>query len=216
MIGLFGGTFDPVHSGHLRAALDVVQQLRLRELRLLPLAAAVHRRQPIASADQRLAMLETAVRDEPCLVADDRELRRGGPSYTVETLESFRDELGPGASIALLVGADAFAAFADWHRPLDILALAHLIVMQRPGVLTARDAWLREQVDRRRVDEADALRDCPAGHIYFATVTQLDISATRIRRLLAQGASPRYLLPDSVLQLALQDGCYTQSDAPSV
>lgn len=213
MIGLFGGTFDPVHSGHLRAALDVVQHLRLTELRLLPLAAAVHRRQPIASPGQRMAMLEAAIQGEPCLVADDRELKRGGPSYTVDTLESFRDELGAQQPICLLVGADAFAAFGDWHRPLDILGLAHLVVMQRPGALTARDPWIRAQVDQRVVREPDGLRSQPAGRIYFATVTQLDISATRIRRLITNGESPRYLLPDSVLQLALQDGCYTQCSA---
>jgi nicotinate-nucleotide adenylyltransferase len=216
MIGLFGGTFDPVHSGHLRAALDVVQQLQLAELRLLPLAAAVHRRQPVASASQRLAMLEVAIRDEPRLIADDRELARGGPSYTVETLESFRSEIGADAPLCLLVGADAFGAIGDWHRPLDILALAHLVVMQRPGVITARDPWLRDQVDQRRVDDPAALRSCGSGRIYFAPVTQLDISATRIRRLLANGQSPRYLLPDSVLALAAGDGCYTNSQADDV
>jgi nicotinate-nucleotide adenylyltransferase len=210
MIGLLGGTFDPIHSGHLRAALDVVQQLRLDELRLLPLAGAVHRRQPVASPEQRMAMLEAAVRDEPRLIVDDRELRRGGPSYTVETLESLRDELGHSVPIGLLVGADAFAALGDWHRPLDILALTHLVVMQRPGAIMARDGWLRDQIDQRRVDDPGALRARASGHIYFEKVTQLDISATRIRRLLANGESPRYLLPDSVLAIALREGCYAR------
>jgi nicotinate-nucleotide adenylyltransferase len=216
MIGLFGGTFDPIHSGHLRAALDVVQQLELSELRMLPLAAAVHRRQPIASPEHRLQMLEVAIRDEPRLVSDDRELRRGGPSYTVETLLSVRDEIGAEMPLCLAVGADAFASFGDWHRPLDILALVHLVVMQRPGALTPRDPWLRDQVVQRRVDDPATLRQCAAGHIYFATVTQLDISATRIRRLLGSGESPRYLLPDSVLELALRNGLYRQVPADGV
>lgn len=211
MIGLFGGTFDPVHFGHLRVALDVVQHLKLEQLRLLPLAAAVHRRQPIASPEQRMAMLRVAIRDEPILVADDRELTRGGPSYTVDTLRSFRDELGAEAPLCLLVGADAFEGLRDWHRPLDILERVHLIVMQRPGAPTARDAWLRDQVEQRRIQDPASLRDQAAGLIYFQTVTQLDISATRIRRLLAQGNSPRYLLPDAVLALAREYSCYGRS-----
>ena len=208
MIGLFGGTFDPVHFGHLRVALDVVQHLELRQLRLLPLAAAVHRCQPIASPEQRMAMLQLAIRDESLLVADDRELSRGGPSYTIDTLRSVRDELGAAEPLCLLVGADAFEGLPDWHRPLDILELVHLVVMQRPGASTVRDTWLRGQVAQRRMDDAAALRRRAGGHIYFQTVTQLDISATRIRRLLAQGQSPRYLLPDAVLSLAVKDGLY--------
>lgn len=208
MIGLFGGTFDPVHFGHLRVALDVAQHLNLSQLRMLPLAAAVHRRQPVASPEQRMAMLRVAIRDEPVLVADDRELTRGGPSYSVDTLRSFRAELGGDLSLCLLVGADAFEGLPDWHRPLDILEMVHLVVMQRPGAPTARDPWLRDQVEQRRVDDPSALRGRSGGHIYFQTVTQLDISATRIRRLLTQGKSPRYLLPDGVLALALDYSCY--------
>lgn len=215
MIGLFGGTFDPVHFGHLRVALDVLQHLDLRQLRLLPLAAAVHRCQPIASPEQRMAMLQVAIRDEPLLVADDRELTRGGPSYTVDTLSSFRDELGAERAVCLLVGADAFEGMPDWHRPLDILEMVHLVVMQRPGASTVRDSWLRGQVEQRRVDDPKALRRQAGGHIYFQTVTQLDISATRIRRLLAQGQSPRYLLPDAVLSLAIKDGLYSLTEPVS-
>lgn len=209
MIGLFGGTFDPVHFGHLRVALDVVQHLDLRQLRLLPLAAAVHRCQPIASPAQRMTMLQLAIRDESRLVADDRELTRGGPSYTVDTLRSVRDELGAQEPLCLLIGADAFEGLPDWHGPLDILELVHLVVMQRPGASTVRDNWLRDQVGQRRIDDANALRRQAGGHIYFQTVTQLDISATRIRRLLALGQSPRYLLPDDVLSLAINDGLYS-------
>ncbi len=208
MIGLFGGTFDPVHFGHLRVALDVAQHLDLEQLRLLPLAAAVHRRQPQASPEQRMAMLQAAIRDEPCLIADDRELKRGGPSYSIDTLLQFRDEFHAAAPLCLLVGADAFEGLADWHRPLDILDLAHLVVMQRPGAPTARDPWLREQVEQRRTDVPAALRLQAGGLIYFQTVTQLDISATRIRRLLAQGKSPRFLLPDAVLAMARANSCY--------
>ncbi len=160
-----------------------------------------------------MAMLQMAIRDEPLLVADDRELSRGGLSYTVDTLGAFRDELGAEVPLCLLVGADAFEGLPDWHRPLDILELVHLIVMQRPGAPRARDPWLRDQVEQRRIDEPAALRRRAGGHIYFQTVTQLDISATRIRRLLAQGLSPRYLLPEAVLSMAVDNGWYSVGDS---
>jgi nicotinate-nucleotide adenylyltransferase len=140
-------------------------------------------------------------------------LVRGGPSYTVDTIASVRSELGADLPICLLVGADAFAVLADWHRPLEILSQVHLVVMQRPGSITTRDGWLRDQVNQRRATDPAALRARPAGHIFFDTVTQLDISSTRIRRLLATGESPRYLLPNAVLERVVRDGYYTQPQA---
>jgi len=213
MIGVFGGTFDPIHFGHLRPALDVVQSLGLAELRLLPLKVAVHRPQPLASAALRLQMTRLAVNGQPGFVVDDRELTRDGPSYTVDTLASLRDEVGADAPLCLLIGGDAFAGFLDWHRPRAILGLAHLVVMQRPGAPTVRDQALRDEIDRRRVDDPGALRQAPAGRIYFQTVTQLDISSTRIRRMFAAGRSPRFLLPDAVLDLLDREQCYGPSPA---
>ena len=208
MIGVFGGTFDPIHFGHLRPALDVVQSLGLAELRLLPLKVAVHRPQPLASAALRLQMTRLAVNGQPGFVVDDRELTRDGPSYTVDTLASLREEVGADAPLCLLIGGDAFAGFLDWHRPRAILGLAHLVVMQRPGAPTVRDQALRDEIGRRRVDDPGALRQAPAGRIYFQTVTQLDISSTRIRRMFAAGRSPRFLLPDAVLELLDREQCY--------
>lgn len=208
MIGIFGGTFDPVHFGHLRAALDCQQGLGLSEVRLLPLSFAVHRAQPVASPELRLNMLRAAIAGEPMLTVDDRELRRGGPSYTVETLASLRTELGSERPLCLMIGADSFNGFLDWRRPLDILGQAHLVIMQRPGAPMARDPALRTLVRERRTERVDALREAPAGRILFQTVTQLDISSTRIRRLVAGGHSPRFLLPEAVIEV-LQDGaCY--------
>ncbi|KAA6187821.1 nicotinate-nucleotide adenylyltransferase [Thiohalocapsa marina] len=209
MIGVFGGTFDPIHFGHLRPALDVHQALGLDELRFLPLNSAVHRAQPVASAAQRLAMVQAALAGEPGLRADDRELARAGPSYTVDTLHSLRQELGPRRSICLLVGGDTFNAFLDWHRPFDILALAHLVVMQRPGAAAPDDPALRAELACRGTRQLAALRQAPAGRIWIESVTQLDISATRIRGLFAAGRSPRYLLPDAVLELARREACYS-------
>lgn len=214
MIGVFGGTFDPIHYGHLRAALDVHQALALRELRFLPLNVAVHRQQPLASAAQRRMMVAAAVAGEPGFRVDDRELTRAGRSYSVDTLISLRAELGDTRPICLLVGGDAFNGFFDWHRPHDILALAHLVVMQRPGASIPRDPRLRAEVERRRATRRHELEQAAAGRIWFESVTQLDISSTGIRRLFVQGRSPRFLLPDAVIAIARQSGCYASPTAP--
>jgi nicotinate-nucleotide adenylyltransferase len=208
MIGVFGGTFDPIHYGHLRAALDVHQALALRELRFMPLKVAVHREQPRASAAQRRAMVEAAVAGEPGFRVDDRELMRAGRSFSVDTLTSLRAELDGNRPICLLVGGDAFNGFFDWHRPRDILELAHLVVMQRPGAAIQRDPRLRAEVERRRATRRHELEQTAAGRIWFESVTQLDISSTAIRRLFEQGRSPRFLLPDAVIEIARQCGCY--------
>lgn len=215
MIGLFGGAFDPVHFGHLRAALEVQEALGLQEVRLLPLNVAVHRTQPAADGALRLRMLRAAVADVPGLVADDRELQRPGGSYTVDTLTHFRAQLGPAMPLCLLVGGDAFNAFFEWHRPRDILGLAHLAVMRRPGSLLPRDAALRAELERRRAQHPADLQAAPGGRIWLQSVTQLDISSTRIRRAIAAGRSARFLLPDPVLEMALGAGCYAAPAAPA-
>jgi nicotinate-nucleotide adenylyltransferase len=208
MLGLLGGTFDPVHCGHLRTALDVVEALDLAELRLVPLRHAVHRPQPQAPAVLRLAMLRAAVADEPRLVVDDRELRRDAPSYTVHTLESLRAERGPAEPICLLVGDDAYAEFLTWHRPEDILRLAHLVVMQRPGAGVPDDPALAAFTSPRRVERATELHGVPAGRILFLPVTQLGIAATDLRARLRAGRSVRWLVPDAVLAILERERPY--------
>jgi nicotinate-nucleotide adenylyltransferase len=215
MIGLFGGAFDPIHFGHLRAALEVREALGLSEVRLLPLHVAVHREQPLAAAALRLRMVQAAVDGVPGLVADDRELKRPGGSYTVDTLASLRAELGADLPLCLLVGGDAFNGFLQWHRPLQILALAHLAVMRRPGSVLPRDAALRALLARHRAQRPEDLQAAPAGRIWTQAVTQLDISSTRIRRAFADGKSPRFLLPDAVLDLAEAAGCYVARETES-
>lgn len=208
MIGILGGTFDPIHHGHLRPALDVLQALGLDEVRLVPLRLAVHRAQPVATAGQRLAMVRAAVAGEPGLAVDSREIDRAGCSYSYDTLASIRAEVGPDRALCFLTGADAFRAFLTWHRPLDILELAHLVVMERPGAGEIADPGLRRLVGERRAHRREELAAVPAGRILCQPVTALDISATVIRGLLAQGLSPRYLLPDAVLALIRREGLY--------
>ncbi|EXJ14319.1 nicotinate-nucleotide adenylyltransferase [Imhoffiella purpurea] len=208
MIGILGGTFDPVHYGHLRPALDVFQSLGLERLSFVPLRVAVHRPQPQASSEARLAMLEAAIEGQAGFAVDPRELRRQTPSYTHETLMSLRDELGSRRSLCLLIGADAFAGFLSWYRPMEILELAHLVVMCRPGYDPASEPAPHRLYRERGCEDAADLRALPAGRIQLRDVTQLGISSTRIRRLIAEGGSPRYLLPDPVLDYIERTGLY--------
>jgi nicotinate-nucleotide adenylyltransferase len=208
MIGIFGGTFDPIHYGHLRVALDVLEALQLEQVRFLPLEHAVHRAQPLADSQPRLAMLQAALASEPRFLADDRELRRGGRSYTLDTLRSLRQELGDAVPLCLLLGSDAFNGFMSWHEPEQVADLAHLVVMERPGYSLPTDPVLQMLVEQRASDLAADLRNAPGGRIWFQPVTQLDISATDIRERVRAGRSPRYLTPDPVLELIQQRGLY--------
>jgi nicotinate-nucleotide adenylyltransferase len=208
MIGILGGTFDPIHFGHLRPALDCLQGLGLDEVRFIPLNIAVHRPQPLASATQRLRMLELAVADQPGFVVDRRELERSGRSFSHDTLLSLRAERGAEVPLCLLVGADAFAGFLAWHKPLEILELAHLVVMCRPGHGPVADPLLRKLFLEHGCDETASLVNAPGGRILYQEVTQVAISSTGIRQLIARGLSPRYLLPDAVLALIERECIY--------
>lgn len=201
-LGLFGGTFDPVHFGHLRLAEEAIAHLGLGGVRWLPAGQPPHRGVPQVTAGQRLDMVRRATAGNPRFTVDPAEVEAAAPSYTVHTLERLRRELGDAQPLVLLVGADAFAGLAAWHRWRDLFALAHIAVSHRPGfpVETASlpHELATEFADRRLVD-ASALRAAPAGGIVTFAMTQLAISATQIRKLLANGLSARYLLPDDVL-----------------
>ncbi len=207
MIGILGGTFDPIHYGHLRTALDVQQALGLDEVRFIPLHQAVHRDQPETPAEIRLRMVRTAIAGEPVFVADDRELQRAGDSYTVDTLVSLRQDF-PCQPLCLLLGMDAFNGFADWRQPEEILRLAHLVVMHRPGLAEPSDDRAREILAAHRCDQVSALREQNAGLIHLQGVTQLEISSSQIRSLVAADRNPRYLLPEPVLELVQENGLY--------
>ena len=198
-IGILGGTFDPIHYGHLRPALEMLETLQLAEVRFIPCRIPAHRATPLITAEQRLTLVQRAIADQPGFVADDRELRRDGPSYMVDTLASLRDDLGNDIPLCLILGADAFRGLPSWHRWQQLSELAHIVVMQRPGALSSLPPVLEEFIALRRIEEVIALRQKPAGSILFQLVTQLHISATQIRALLAHGQSPRYLLPEAAL-----------------
>lgn len=186
MIGLLGGTFDPIHYGHLRPAQEVYRDLGLESLRLIPCATPPHRRPPLASAAQRLRMVELAAPEFPGFIADDREVRRGGVSYTVPTLLSVRDDIGD-EPLCFILGSDAFNSITAWHRWQQLFALAHLVVVQRPGSPRGTlPPWAVPRVCTR----AEELADQSAGKILFMSVVPQDISATNIRAAIARGETP--------------------------
>lgn len=206
-IAILGGTFDPVHDGHLRPALELLEELDLAEVRFIPSSRPPHRDQPTATAEQRLAMLELAIAGQPGLVVDDRELRREGPSYMVDTLRALRSELAE-IPLCLVLGMDAFEGLHHWHRWLEIPDLVHLLVIHRPGTGLSLSEVLGELLAQRKLHHPEALQERSAGGILFHPVTQLDISATRIRKIVARGRSPRYLLPEPVWSYIREQGLY--------
>ncbi|MHB1056792.1 MAG: nicotinate-nucleotide adenylyltransferase [Rhodanobacter sp.] len=192
-LAVFGGTFDPVHLGHLSVAWEAAELLDA-EVRLLPASVPPHRPSPIATAAQRAAMLRAALRDQSRLTLDARELDREGPSFTIDTLHELRAEQGQ-RPLVLLLGADAFAGLASWHRWRELFDVAHIGVLSRPGIAADLPDELEHEAAGRRIADVSALRALPAGRLIELAVTPLEISATRIRELLAAGRDPRYLLP---------------------
>jgi nicotinate-nucleotide adenylyltransferase len=207
VIGIFGGTFDPIHYGHLRTALEVREAFGMDEVRFVPCGQPPHRGAPRASADDRLAMLQLALENaDPHFRIDDRELRREGPSYMVDTLTTLRTEI-PDCPLCLIVGIDAFQGIPAWHRWREIFKLAHVIVMQRPFDASYADA-LERVLSQKLVQQREALHQQASGCIYFQDVSQLAISASAIRDLIRHGRSTQYLLPESVRQFIAEKALY--------
>ena len=212
-IGIIGGTFDPVHYGHLRLAEELGETLKLGEVRLIPSGTPPHCSAPQVAAAHRLAMVRLAVSGNPRFTVDEREVRRAGPAYTFDTLAELRAEAGESRSLVLLLGADAFLEFATWHRWHEIFGLAHVAVAHRPGYPVERWAErmpqpLAREYSERLIQQPLATHLRPAGSVMVVPFTALDISATAIRDLLRAGASPRYLLPASVLDYIQSNKLY--------
>ena len=215
-LGVLGGTFDPIHFGHLRLAQELADALGLERVRFIPTGTPPHRNSPHVSGTHRLDMVRIAIAGNPVFEADDREIRREGISYSYDTLTELRDELGE-RPLCLLMGADAFAALATWHRWQELFDLAHVVIAHRPGfglqgLQAALPAPLRK-IYRRRLASAPGMPPANAGSILTREITALDISATHIRAMLAQGSSPRYLVPDAILEYIDQNHLYKDSDA---
>jgi len=209
-IGILGGTFDPIHFGHLRTALELYQAHELAEVRLIPCYQPVHRKFPVASPEHRLAMVRTAIADETALKVDNCEIQRKGPSYTIDTLEILREKL-PHTPLCLIMGIDALLGFPSWHRWEDILKSAHLLIAHRPQYHLPQTGIVADLLKQRLKHHSSALHECLVGNIVLHPVTPLEISATDIRKQIAAGRNPRYLLPDAVYQYIEQHGVYSIS-----
>ena len=213
-LGIFGGTFDPVHFGHLRLAEESIGHLGLGGVRWIPAGQPPHRGAPQVTAAQRLEMVRRSTAGNARFSVDASEVEAAAPSYTIHTLERLRRELGSAQPLVLLVGADAFAGLASWHRWCDILALAHIAVSHRPGFpveMASLPEALASEFNARRLSDVAGLKASASGAIVTFAMTQLAISATQIRKLLANDLSARYLLPDAVLDYIQTNSLYRNS-----
>jgi nicotinate-nucleotide adenylyltransferase len=208
-VGVLGGTFDPVHYGHLALAKESADRLDFAEVRFVPANVPPHRGRPRASAEQRVQMLKLAISGNPCFVLDPREILREGASYTVDTLSAMRAERGGKMPLCLLMGADTFAGLASWHRWKKLFELAHIVVVRRPGFdLKHLRSPLKEEFAKRRAKSPLAARDKPCGAVIVLEVAPVDISASMIRERLAGGKDVRDLLPGLVLDYIQAKGLY--------
>lgn len=206
-IGILGGTFDPVHIGHLRSAIEVLESCELDEVRLIPGAVPPHRATPQVGAQQRLDMVRLAVEDVPRLSVDDRELRRQGPSWTIDTLLSLRAELAADDRLYFILGEDAFAGLNRWRRWQEILQHCHLLVLQRPQMPVELPDAVQALLAECGVADVTAMQQS-AGQIALIRQTPLAVSATAIRSLRADNRSIRFLVADPVADYIQQHGLY--------
>lgn len=206
-LALFGGTFDPVHYGHLRCADEARRKLKLGELYLLPSGTPPHRDAPRATARQRLEMLCLGSAEFPRLTIDDREVRRDGPSYMVDTLHEIREEF-PYRSLILLIGQDAANLLHQWHRWESLFELAHLVVLTRPGEKVKYRHDVNKQIQQRSCTDLQILHCSIAGEVLHLEVTPIDISATTIKSIIRLGRSPGAMLPTAVLHYINQNCLY--------
>ncbi len=203
-IGILGGTFDPIHHGHLRIAQEALEQCNLEQVRFVPCGTPPHRPAPFAEAKARWEMVRLALAGHPDFLVDVHEIFRTDPCYTVDTLTALRAELGAQQPLCLILGGDAFMQLHTWHKWKDLFALAHIVVFQRAAgsplgnAMTKADAALQAEYQARLAPGASALRETPAGKIFVADMPALEISSTDIRRRTSDGKSIHYLLPDAV------------------
>ena len=209
-IGVFGGTFDPIHYGHLRTALEIRERLQLDHVRFIPCNDPPTSKQPLLAAEMRLRIVTAATATEPDFIVDDREIVRGGVSYTVDTLQALRTGY-PRTPLALIMGMDAFLSMPSWRDWRSFLDYAHIIVAHRPGWIAPRDNVLGELTAARAVDSPQRLHETLRGKVFIAEVTQLEISSTALRRSISEGVDPKFLVPPAVRSIILELECYART-----
>ncbi|HET8708254.1 MAG TPA: nicotinate-nucleotide adenylyltransferase [Pseudomonadales bacterium] len=210
---LVGGTFNPIHFGHLRSALELAEALNAPQVHLLPCHIPPHRVQPSVPSSLRLKLIELAIADEPRLAVDARELEHERYSYSLHTLKAVREEIGAESPLIFALGMDAFLGIESWHQWQDLFQLAHFVVFTRPGAKPQHmSAHLKAFFEAHRSDDSAPLINTPCGRIWMFPVTALDISSTRIRQLIAAGNSPRYLLPGAVWDYIQMNRLYLERE----
>jgi nicotinate-nucleotide adenylyltransferase len=209
VLGIFGGTFDPVHIGHLRTAFEIQHRLGIDRMHFIPAALPPHRPQPKASAELRVRMLEAALANEVDVVVDRRELDRAGPSYSIETADSLRREF-PEHALCLVLGMDAFVGLPEWRDWERLLTVVNLVVARRPGASPPVSGPLGRLLAERRVRLGASACWAAAGQVVIQDVTQLEIAATDLRASIRDGIAPKYLVPDAAWDIIAQSGCYAE------
>ncbi|MDX1693154.1 MAG: nicotinate-nucleotide adenylyltransferase [Ketobacteraceae bacterium] len=214
-VGILGGTFDPIHIGHLRLGWEARVQLDLEQIRFIPCHIPPHRDRPSSHSQDRLAMARLACEPVPGFRVDDWEINRNEPSYSVETLTHIRRQTGPDTPIVFIMGMDAFCQFSHWHEWQQVLNLAHLWVAHRPGSsVPGNDSDEFELLQALHVETPTDLLKEPAGSIHVYNTTALDISATQLRRDIERGLDPRFLVPDCVWQYIHAHKLYNVNNSP--
>ncbi|WP_314143122.1 nicotinate-nucleotide adenylyltransferase [Buttiauxella noackiae] len=209
LTALYGGTFDPIHYGHLKPVEALAKQVALHQVTIMPNNVPPHRSQPLANSEQRKTMVELAITGNALFKLDDRELQRETPSYTVETLEQLRSEIGAEQPLAFIVGQDSLLSLQRWYRWETLLTLCHLLVCQRPGYSLSMNTPEEQQwLDAHQTTSVEELHNQPAGKIYLAQTPMYDISATAIRRRLEQHLPCDDLLPAAVAEFIRQHHLY--------
>lgn len=200
-IGLLGGTFNPIHFGHLRMAQELAEALNLNEVRFIPSANPPHKTAPSVSAEHRASMVQLAIENNPLFKLDTRELNRNGASYTIDTLISLRNELGNNVALSLMMGSDAFTQLNTWHRWQELLSFCHLILVQRPNnqIKQSLDKDLETLLHQHYTEHSEDLSSHAAGYIHMQAITELEISSTAIRAAFQKKLTPHYLMPEAVI-----------------
>ena len=215
LVGVLGGTFNPIHNGHLNIARELFSSLGLDQLCLVPSARPPHRETPSVDAQTRLQMVQAAVRGEQGLVVEDFEVRRDAVSYTIDTLKYLRQQLGDSVSLCFILGVDAFCELDTWKHWRNLLEYAHLVVVHRPGwheqeirqgLSPALQAFLKDH----ETDSVARLGQRSQGSILFQQTRPKDISSTQVRQCLARGLSIEQLVPPAVAQIISRDGLYRE------
>ena len=213
LVGIFGGTFDPIHYGHLRVAEEIVETVGLQKMYFVPAGMPRLRHSPVASPQHRVEIVRLAIQKNPDFVLDEREIYRDGVSYSIDTVREFKQEFGEEVRLCFILGADAFIKLPEWNNWKELFNLCHFIVSTRPGytftlIKELLSKELREECSQRWVSNTETLKKETSGLIFIASTTMLDISATSIRAHIAVGRNVRHLVPSVTVNYISKNKLY--------